>query len=265
MYLPLYATLYGGPAKRLGLDITLRFAGNDDAVFKQVASNRADFGIGDPSFALSDKKHGVSCVAILVKRAGIWGVTHNPAIPQLESMSDFVQLRIGSFPKPSTTYELIAGLKRKHKRLLKNMQIVEAPIGAQAMLLTNNKADVILELEPMVSLAEAQGLRAVFAIAPHYGDVAFTGLMASKRMQDAHPALVDKMQRAIQQGIHICNHDKVTSLRIAAKIFPNYPESVLENAYARLLHEQVWPETGAPDEKLLKAMKRLRIASEKTR
>jgi ABC-type nitrate/sulfonate/bicarbonate transport system substrate-binding protein len=110
---------------------------------------------------------------------------HNkPAIQTLKTLADFVQLRIGSFPQPSTTYTVISALKEKNKRLLRYMQIIEAPIGQQAALLKNNQADIILELEPMVSLAEENNLRAVFSLSDYSQIGAITGLMVSKNFKE---------------------------------------------------------------------------------
>jgi NitT/TauT family transport system substrate-binding protein len=198
------------------------------------------------------------CVALAVKRAAIWGITHNPAIPPLKKVEDFVQLRIGSFPRPSTTYSLIDGLKQKHKRLLKYMQLIEAPIGKQMQLLVNNKADVILELEPMVSLAESQGMRAVFSIAQFYGDAAFTGLIATRKTADTKPLLVKKMTQALQQGLDTCLKDKAKALKIAQQVFPDYPKTVLSQAIDRLIEHGVWPQTTAIDPVIWKAAVTLR-------
>lgn len=260
LYLPLYAAIHGGFTKKAGLDIELIFAGNDDEIFNQVMAGKADFGFSDPIFVEigKHKNQQAVCLALAVKRAGIWGITHNPAIPVLQKVEDFVQLRIGSFPKPSTTYSLIDGLKKKHKRLLKYTQVIEAPIGEQAALLTNNKADVILELEPMVSLAESRGMRAVFSFPQFYGDSAITGLIASQKTVDGKPELVDKMTKALERGLDVCLHDEKKSFAVAKHIFPDYPEDVLRKAILRLRDNNMWPETTQVDPILWKAAIALR-------
>ncbi len=260
MYLPLYAAIRSGKAKKLGLDITLTHAGNDDQIFNQVATGKADFGFGDPIFVEIGLQKGIKavCVAMAVKRAAIWGITHNPTIPLLNKVEDFVQLRIGTFPKPSTVYALIEGLKHKHKRLLKYMQIVEAPIGQQAQLLTKNKADVVIELEPMVSLAEAKGMRAVFSLAQFYGDSAFTGLMALEKTVNQKPHVVEAVIQALQYGLDICLKDRKKALKIAEEVFPDYPKEILDKAIQRLNAHGVWSETTSIDRKNWKTAVKLR-------
>jgi NitT/TauT family transport system substrate-binding protein len=244
MYLPLYAGLYGGFAEKEGLAPTLIFAGNDDDVFNHVVTRKADFGFADPIFVEIGKLTGKKtvCIALAVKRAALWGITHNPAIPVLKKVEDFVQLRIGSFPKPSTTYSLIDGLKKKHKRLLKYTQIIEAPIGAQANLLTDNKADVIMEIEPMVSLAESRGMRAVFSLPQFYADSAITGLFTREETLQKHPLLVEKMNRILQQGLKMCLRNPSTTLKVAMHVFPDYPKEVLQKALRRLRDDEIWPQ-----------------------
>jgi NitT/TauT family transport system substrate-binding protein len=260
LYLPLYVAVYGGMAKKLGLDITLGFAGNDDEIFHQAVTGQADFGFGDPLFVDIGRRKGLygTCVALAVKRAALWGITHNPAIPMLQRIEDFVQLRLGTFPKPSTTYSLLEGLKRRHKRLLKSMQIVQAPIGEQAKLLVTDRADVILELEPMVSLAESKGLRAVFSIAQFYDDAAFTGLTVSEKTLVEKPEMVEKMVCALQHGLDICLKDKKTALAIAQQVFPDYPPDVLAKAIDRLKKAGAWPKTTEIDPVVWAAAVRLR-------
>lgn len=242
-YLPLYIPWQDGTFKKQGLDISLDLVGNDDQIYRHVTSGKADFGMGDPVFSAFDKKKNKAvCIASIANRVPIWGVTHNPAIGMLTDVKDFVRLRVGSFPAPSTTHSLIAGLKAKHKRLLNYLQIVEAPIGQQQALLTGGKADVVLEIEPMVTLAEEYGLRVVFSMAQFYGAMAFTGITASPRMQ-AQPEIIKKMKDSVQHGLDVCHTNKSKALQIAAKLFPNYPAHVLERAFVRLRQNKTWPKT----------------------
>jgi NitT/TauT family transport system substrate-binding protein len=261
IYLPLYVALYGGYAKAKGLKPKLIFSGSDENVFHAVARGKADFGISDPIFTEIHRKKtrpGPACKALLVKRVPIWGVTHNPAIPPLKRIEDFVQLRIGSLPRGSTTYSLIEGLKLKHKRLLKYTQIIEAPIEKQFHLLSTGKADVVLELEPYISMAEHQGLRTVFSLAQFYGDFAFTGLTVSHGMQMRDPAVVEKLIAALDKGLKVCREDKKEALRIAIEMFPGYAPEILEKGIRRLRAANVWPDTADVNQAGWKAAVHLR-------
>lgn len=241
LYLPLYVALRMAERERLFLDMD--YAGNDDAVYNRITSGKADFGIGDPLLTATHphKKNPVACIATIVQRAALFGITNNPAIPELKSIDDLVQLRIGSFPKPSTTYCLMADLKRRHKRLLKKMQIIEAPIGKQALLLAHDQADVILELEPMVSLAESKGLRVVLPMAEFYGPAVFTGVMVAESFIHSHTHIVRRFCNLLAMALGVCNHDTAQALDIAELEFPDYPRALLEKALLRLRSYDVWP------------------------
>ncbi|MFA5300626.1 MAG: ABC transporter substrate-binding protein, partial [Lutibacter sp.] len=48
IYLPLYIAQEKGFFKEEGLDISIKYSGNDDQVFATVLKGEAQFGIGDP-------------------------------------------------------------------------------------------------------------------------------------------------------------------------------------------------------------------------
>src|ERR1700733_11654231 len=50
IYLPFYIAQEKGFFKEEGLDINVKFSGNDDQVFATVLKGEAQFGIGDPVF-----------------------------------------------------------------------------------------------------------------------------------------------------------------------------------------------------------------------
>src|SRR3984957_8398783 len=67
LYLPLYVAMEEGIFAKHGLDVDLKFAGNDDQIFATVISGQAQFGIGDPVFtAISHDKGGPGKVIAMV-------------------------------------------------------------------------------------------------------------------------------------------------------------------------------------------------------
>ena len=263
IYLPLYVAMYGGGMSRYNLSVTLKFGGTDDHVYQLVDSGEADFGISDPIFTEMARKDGSArpyCSALVVQRVPIWGVTHNPAIGDLKRVEDFVHLRFGSLPRRSTTYSLIAGLKFKHKRLLKYMNVVEAPMARQLALLKTGKADVVLQIEPHLSLAEHDGLRVVFSLAQFYGKFAFTGLTVSPRGKGDDPTIRERVLAALAEGVTICHTETAKALDIAMHVFPTVSSEILEKAIYRLCAGNIWPKTIAVDETAWKAARALRRA-----
>lgn len=235
--------LHKGFFKRNGLNVQILFSGNDQDVYDAILKKKADFAISDPIFSAQNEK--VVCSGIVVNRIGIWGLTHNTAINRLKRIEDFVGLRIGSLPKPATTFSLISNLKDSNKRLLKSMKVVEAPIGSQQTLLTSNKADIILELEPMLSLAESYGLKAVLSLADYYQDFAFTGITHLNSLAEDDPEIIEKFMRCINKGLDVCLEDEKSSLKISKIVFSTYSDDILKKAYRRLVKAKVWPSTSA--------------------
>ncbi len=245
LYLPYYIAINTGIFEKRGLDVQTIYSGNDQDVYKAVLKGKVDFAISDPLFSIENEK--VLCSGIVVNRIGIWGISHNPAIKKITRLEDLVGLRIGSLPSPATTYSLIKALKEKNKRLLKSLKIIEAPIGNQQTLLSSNKADVILELEPMVSLAESYGIKPVFSLADYYKDFAFTGITHSKNLLEENPEAVKKFMVAINKGLKVCLRNEKVAIKVSKELFKTYPEAILKKAYARLLKAKVWPENTTID------------------
>ena len=65
LYLPLYIAMEDGLFAKRGLDIDLRFVGNDDQIFATVISGDAMFGVGDPVFAAISREKGGPAESLL--------------------------------------------------------------------------------------------------------------------------------------------------------------------------------------------------------
>ncbi len=256
LYLPFYIALHKGLFRKQNLEIEVLYSGNDQDVYKDVLKGKVDFAISDPLFSIKNNK--VTCAGIVVNRIGIWGLTHNPAIKSIKRIEDFVGLRIGSLPSPATTYALIDNLKSSNKRLLKSMKIIEAPIGSQQSLLTSNKADIVLDIEPMVSLAESLGLKPVLSLADYYQDFAFTGITHQTSLLKTNPELVKNFMIAIDKGLKLALTDKKTSLKIAQEVFKTYEPNIIMKAYARLLKAKVWPDNSEIDSKAWESARKIK-------
>jgi ABC-type nitrate/sulfonate/bicarbonate transport system substrate-binding protein len=138
------------------------------------------------------------------------------------------------------------------------MKIVEAPIGSQQSLLTSNKADIVLDIEPMVSLAESLGLKPVLSLADYYQDFAFTGITHQTSLLSTNPDLVTNFMKAINKGLKLARTDEKTSLKIAQEVFKTYEPIILKKAYTRLLMAKVWPESSDIDSKAWESARKLK-------
>lgn len=244
IYLPLYVAEKLGFFRETGLDVSIYAAGNDNEIFAEVAAGHADFGVGDPAFVAigAGKNVHAKVVAALINNVCMWGLTHHAEIRQMHEASDFAGLRFGSFPRPSTTFAVIDGIRRRDSRISKTMEIVEAPIGEQLSLLSSGRADVVIEVEPMVSFAEENGLRIVLSMAEFYRDFLLTGVMASQDTIDRRPEMVQKFVSALQRGLSLCHREPAEALGVASTLFPALSKSCLQSAIQRMCQSRAWPE-----------------------
>lgn len=239
IYLPAYVAEQESYFSKSGLDIRFNYAGNDDETYQQVLTGRAAFGIGDPTFVTQNQQ--VKVLASLVQKCCLFGYTHYPEIYQIKTISDFVSLRFGVSPAPSTAYALIANLRDSNFKSLNSMQIIEGEIGNLTSLFLNAQADVILDVEPMVSMAEEQGLRVVLNLSEFYSDFLFTGIYAHADYIASEPEVVQKFIQGMQMGLNTCYKDFDIVLKVASNIFPALSLTCLKKAIRRMLAAKVWP------------------------
>jgi NitT/TauT family transport system substrate-binding protein len=244
IYLPFNVADRLGFFKELGLDVSILHVGNDNDIYAEVAQGRAQFGIGDPSFVALGyhQGHDTRIVGTIAGSVGCWGLTHHGEIQPLTQISDFSSLRVGTFPKPSTVYTLLSALKARQPRLLKSMQIVETEIGQQAYLLASDQVDLILEIEPMVALAQRQGLRVVCSMSDFFPDLLFTGLMTSAAFIAQSPDIVGKVVKGLQRGLDVCRKQPEKAIAVGVEMFPTISTGVMTEAVQRMTASRVWPE-----------------------
>lgn len=243
VYLPFNVAHRLGFFTELGLDVTVYNAGNDNDIYAEVAQGRADFGIGDPAFVALGHQQGLDTrvVGAIASGVGCWGLTHHTEIKPITQISDFVGLRVGTYPKPSTVYTLMNALKARQPRLLKSMQIIETEIGQQAYLLASDQVDLILETEPLVALTQRQGLRIVCDMSAFYPDVLFSGLLTHARTIAESPAIVEKMVKGLQRGLDVCFNQPEKAIALGVELFPTINTSVMSEAFHRMMTAGTWP------------------------
>lgn len=246
IYLPLYIAQEKGFFKEEGLEITLKYSGNDDQVFATVLKGEAQFGIGDPVFTAISREKGAKgkVIASIVDGVAIWGVTNKTNINQILKPSDLAGLRVGTFPDPSTNYALMKKTILKGGDTLKSTKIVQAPIGSQLALLElqSGGADIAMDLEPGTSIAVSKGYRVVYSSPKFYGRFAFTGLTTTEEYINSNMEVVQKFVNAIEKALKFCHSDEGGAVEIAAKLFPNLDKIVVTNAVKRMITEKTIPE-----------------------
>jgi NitT/TauT family transport system substrate-binding protein len=243
IYAPLYLAEQLGLLAKHGIEIELYPAGNDDEIFEEVASGRAHFGIGDPTFGAHSGRNprGSKVVAGVIQKVCIFGVTHHPEIRELKSPEDLVALRVGTFPRPSTAFAVLNYLKRRHARRLRSMEIVECEIGSLVDALASGTADLVLELEPLVSLAVSKGLFAPLSLADFFPELLVTGVTASSEVLAEAPDVVQGLVSSLQRVLALLQEEPAAMISECQRMFPALTSDVCSQATQRLLTLGCWP------------------------
>jgi|GEM_PF-4949786 len=245
IYLPLDLAEHLGFFAEQRVCLETYAAGNDDEIFSEVASNAADLGVGDPTFIALHKAPSHSLpkiIAALVSNIGECGYTAHPEIGEIRDAADLVTLRIGTFARPSTMYALLRNLQQRYPRILKSMEIVESDLGYQAELLALDKADIVCDVEPMMSYAESQGYRVVFSQRTFFPKMLFTGITASSIALTTKENALMRFTFALQKALSLIREDTTQAVNTARSLFPALPASVIDSAVQRLLRAEAWPE-----------------------
>jgi NitT/TauT family transport system substrate-binding protein len=258
--LPLYIAMEEGLFAKRGIDVDLRFAGNDDQVFATVISGAAQFGMSDPVFtAISHDKGGPGkIVALMTTRMGLSGVTNKANVPQIKAVKQLNGLRISSFPEPSTAFTLLSELRQKYKL---NMPIVQAPFGGQMALLEAGKVDIAVDIEPSVSIFEDKGYRVVFNLGTWTDAQAITGLMTTEDYIKNHPETVQKVVDSLQEAFNLLYSKPEVSYRVGKKIYPNLLDKVVRTAVDRMLKGDMYPHSVAVPEDMWQRTLKTRLDS----
>ncbi len=242
IYLPFYLAQEKGFFKEQGLDIKIKFSGNDDQVFATVIKGEALFGIGDPVFtAISREKGGKGkVVASIVNGVALWGIARKDSkISEISNANQLKGLKIGTFPKPSTTYTLVKNTIDENN--LKGTKVVETNFGAQIAVLESNNADIVMDLEPGASIAESKGYKIVYSLPKFYGDFSFTGLTTIEQVIESKPKTVQKMVNAIEEANVFAHQNIDETVRIAQTLFPKQDPNVIKKAVYRMINENTIP------------------------
>jgi ABC-type nitrate/sulfonate/bicarbonate transport system substrate-binding protein len=173
---------------------------------------------------------------------GDFGYTAHPEIGVIGEAADLVTLRIGTFARPSTMFALMRNLQLRYPRILKSMQIVESDLGYQAELLAHDKADIVCDVEPMISYAESQGYRIVLSHRTFFPPMLFTGITASSAALRLKEDTLMRFTHALQRSLLLVRSNVTQAIETAQNLFPALASSIIESAVHRLIRAEAWPE-----------------------
>jgi NitT/TauT family transport system substrate-binding protein len=244
LYLPLYVAKDKGFFEQGGLDVTLVSTGGDEKTFAAVAGGSAQFGVADPTFVAiaRERGQGGKVVASVVNGATFWGITYNDDIQPTTTPEGLAGLKIATYTAPSTNYTIM-------KKLLQNegtpvdAEIVQGAFGSLIAMLKAGQADIAMELEPVTSIAVADGAHVVYSMVNAFGDFAFTGLTTTDQYIVDHPETVQATVTALNKAMRFIYSDFEGALQVAIQEFPDVEEPILRSALKRLVDERTIPES----------------------
>jgi NitT/TauT family transport system substrate-binding protein len=258
VYMPLYLAEGKGYFHDQGLNVHVTNTGGDEKSVAAVITGSADFGIGDPTFAAIAglKGQDVRVVAGILDAVPFWGVTKNPNITEITSPAQLKGLSVATFPAPSTAYTLQAQMFRS-AGLTPN--ITQAQFGTLLPLLDTGRVDIVLELEPNVSIAVSQGARVAYSLASQYGEFATTGVTVSKKTLDTRHDVVERFVKAINQAEVFAHEHPDEAAAIAQAKFPSIDPQVAANALQRMLTTNAYPRAAAISDAAWRSAVQLRV------
>jgi len=244
LYMPLYVAVDQGFFKEQGLDVHLVSTGGDEKTFTAVSTGNAQFGVSDPTFAAiaRERGQGGKVVAGIVRGVPLWVITFDSKIKKIENPAGFANHRIAAYTAPSTSYAVIKNIIQNDGHPV-NAKIVQGAFGTLLALLKADQADMAIESEPMVSIANHQGAHIVYSPAEKLGDFAFTGLTVSDDFSVKHPEQIQLAVNAIAKAMTFIQKDFTGTLAVAKKEFPEVPEPVLKEALKRLIEQGTIPKS----------------------
>lgn len=240
VYMPLYIAESKGFFRGEALEVTIINTGGDEKSVAAVISGNADFGVGDPTFAAIAGIQGqdVKVIASVLNGVPFWGVTKNPKVPEITSPSQLNGFSVATFPAPSTAYTLQSQMFR-NGGLQPNIK--QAQFGALLPLLDTGAVDIVLELEPNVSTAVAEGARVVYALANTFGDFAMTGVTVSQKTLTEKRGTVERFVRALNRAEAFAHEHPEEAITIAQAKFSMIDPKIAADALRRMLASGTYP------------------------
>lgn len=234
LYMPIYVAQRKDFFKKHGLDVKLVSTGGDEKTFTAVVTGNAQFGVSDPTFVAIAREHGQTgkVVAAVVRGVPFWIVAMKKQIGELKKPEDFEGFRCAAFTAPSTSYAVMKKILADGKT--KKASIVQGAFGTLPALLKSDQADLVLEIEPTVSILVGEGAHVVYSPKDQLGDFAFTGLEVSDKFAQEHPEQIKACVAALTEAMDYIHKDFDGAVEVAKQEFPDVKPEIVKDALARL-------------------------------
>lgn len=239
VYLPIYVAKEKGFFKDQGLEVTYVSTGGDEKTFAAVISGSAQFGVADPTFVAIAREKGNDqgqIIASVIDGVPFWGVSKKDI--KIEKIEDFANLKVATYPAPSTNYSLMEKMIKANNL---NTKIIQGAFGTLLSILQNNRADIAMILEPTASLAVKEGYHVVFSYKDFYGDFALTGLSTTRSFIKENPEICQKVVNALQMAYKYAYTDFEGTVEVAKRQFPDFDDFVVRQGVKRMIVDETIP------------------------
>ncbi len=135
-------------------------------------------------------------------------ITFKKEIKPITSPSGFAGYQVATYAlAPSTSYAVMKNILQNGGKPV-DAKIVQGAFGTLLPLIKSNHADMALEIEPMVSIANHQGAHIVYSPASLPGDFAFTGLTVSDHFFTKHPEQIQAAVNALANAMKFIHSNR---------------------------------------------------------
>ncbi len=240
LYMPLYVAMRKGYFAKNGLDVKLVSTGGDEKTFTAVSTGNAQFGVADPTFAAiaRERGQGGKVVASVVSGTPFWVISYSNKFGYSTNSNVLGGARVATYSAPSTSYAVMKQLLQNNGNAIP-ATIVQGAFGTLLPMLKADKADLAMEIEPVVSTAIENGAHVVYE--PKVGEFAFTGLTVSDAYCKEHPEKIQAAVNALDQAMQYIHNDPVGAAAVAHEEFPECSALVIKVALDRLRASKTVP------------------------
>jgi len=235
-------------------------SGSDESSITAVIDGDVAFAVGDPTFSPIASQRGAKTrvIAGILNRMPFCGVTFKQEISVISEPRQLGEYSVATFPSPSMAYTVQSQMF-KEGGLRPNIRQIE--FGSLLRALESDAADIVLDIEPNVSIAVREGARVLYSLAARYGEISVVGVIVSEETIDKNKQDVEALVQAIDEAEQFAYVNPSDIESFAVKRFSQLDPYAVGAAIARMLKNNALPRTAEISQNAWKNAIQLRVQS----